>query len=125
MKIGEWVKDSRELVGSGIEGAGSAMREALQDEKVSSAVGRTLRDSWQGAAVGAAVGIAATLLATERRRSRSSAAAGFLIGAVAGLGIAALWQGREVVGAMTHGAARNMGTVRDAHWLDKHPIPYG
>jgi hypothetical protein len=27
--------------------------------------------------------------------------------------------------AMARGAGKRVGTVKDKHWLSKHPIPYG
>jgi hypothetical protein len=34
------------------------------------------------------------------------------------------WESRRLTVSVGDGALRNMGRVRDEHWLDRHPIDY-
>jgi hypothetical protein len=49
---------------------------------------------------------------------------GGLVGGVLGFGGGVIWSSREAAAEIARQAARNLGTVRDAHWLEKHPITY-
>jgi hypothetical protein len=74
---------------------------------------------WAPAAVGAIAG-ALSASFSGPRRSRQRALTGSVLGAALGL----LWGSRAVTAAAARGAARKVNTVRDAHWLEKHPIAY-
>jgi hypothetical protein len=47
-----------------------------------------------------------------------------LLGGAIGFGAALVWQSRCLAASVAHGAFRNMGRVRDEHWLERHPIDY-
>jgi hypothetical protein len=34
------------------------------------------------------------------------------------------WQSRRLTACAANGALRNIGRVRDEHWLETHPIDY-
>jgi hypothetical protein len=74
-------------------------------------------------AIGAVVG-ASTASLTRNRRSGYGLAVGALVGSVLGLGCGVAWASRGFAGALALSAARKMNTVRDAHWLETHPIDY-
>jgi hypothetical protein len=46
------------------------------------------------------------------------------LGAIIGLGTNMALSTRELTSEIVHEAVRNINTVRDAHWLAKHPIDY-
>jgi hypothetical protein len=78
---------------------------------------------WIPAALGAGVGVLGACLNKERRSGQRMAAyvlAGTAIGLSAGL----VWLSRAATRGMVAGARRNVDTVRDTRWLNKHPIAY-
>ena len=128
MKIGPWLKSNigsgRELVGSGLEGANTAWKAALDDQKVTSAVTRMARNSWKVASIGAVVGIVGAYVSSEKRSTRGAVVGG-LLGASVGFGGAMAWGTRDLVKKVASGALQSVSTVRDERWLAKHPITYG
>ncbi len=74
-------------------------------------------------AIGAALGVLGTRHVANRR-SRSSMAAGGLIGSALGLGAAIAWASRRFTGIAVRSSVRQVNRVRDLHWLDQHPITY-
>jgi hypothetical protein len=76
-----------------------------------------------GAALGASIGVLAVYSARKHESIRNQVLFGIL-GAVIGLGTNITLSTRQLTGEMVHGAVRNINTVRDAHWLAKHPIDY-
>jgi hypothetical protein len=73
--------------------------------------------------IASAIG-ALTSLARKRRASASIGVSAMVGGAV-GLCAVAAWETRGTVGAATRAAMRRINSVRDLHWLEKHPIAYG
>jgi len=47
-----------------------------------------------------------------------------LLGGAIGFGAGVVWQDRCLAASVARGALRNIGRVRDQHWLDRHPIDY-
>jgi hypothetical protein len=47
-----------------------------------------------------------------------------LLGWAVGLGIGTVWQSRGLTTAAAERALKNIGRVRDEHWLETHPIDY-
>jgi hypothetical protein len=43
---------------------------------------------------------------------------------VIGLIVGLAWKTRELTASMGRSALKEMGTVRDQHWLQNHPIDY-
>ena len=74
-------------------------------------------------AVGAGVGALSASVGKNRKSRYRSATAGF-IGSVVGLGAGLAWAWRGPAGHAARGAIRKINTVRDARWLEKHPIDY-
>jgi hypothetical protein len=122
-EIRDWVhdnlNDARKLIGSGVEGAKSAMERS--DKRVNLA--DSTRASWKAAVVGATVGVVAGVLGDHDKRPRGALLGG-AIGATLGLIVGLAWETREAVGAVVHGATERMSAVRDSQWLDRHPIDY-
>ena len=122
---GDWIRDSvsqtRDFIGSTVEGTNSALRAAAPDAVP--ALSRAVRRSWGAAAVGACVGVAGGILSDDRKPSRGAVVGGFL-GAAVGFSAAMAWNARTVISAIAGSAARNTGQLRDQHWLARHPIDY-
>ncbi|HUB79867.1 MAG TPA: hypothetical protein VMB03_13765 [Bryobacteraceae bacterium] len=76
---------------------------------------------WIAVAVGAGVGVLSRL---GKRSTASTVAIGALIGSVVGFGAGIAWESRQFTGAVARTAKREIGAVRDAHWLERHPIDY-
>jgi hypothetical protein len=47
-----------------------------------------------------------------------------VLGGVIGFGAGVVWNSRRLTAAVAKGALRNVGRVRDEHWLERHPIDY-
>lgn len=79
---------------------------------------------WRPAAIGATFGFVGTRW-IGRRKSARSAAVGALAGSLVGLSVAFAWSVRRLVGPAANAARKELDLVRDAHWLETHPINYG
>ena len=47
-----------------------------------------------------------------------------LVGSAIGFVAGFAWKTRDLTEGMAHSAAKQMGVVRDQHWLERHPIDY-
>jgi len=130
MNVGSWLQSEmeygRDLADSGWQGARAAWDSAKQTEEIEQVLSRSVRAAWAPTLVGAGVGAFCALL-MQRRKSTSPAVAlslgvaGGLLGFAAGVA----WETREISSEVARGALRQMGTTRDEHWLEKHPINFG
>jgi len=114
---------SRALVNSGLTGLRNGRDAHLHGQPLSG----VLTDSARGALGLAAIGTCAALLGScfSRRPNRSVKAAGFgVVGSVIGLAVGLAWKTRSLTASMGRCAWREMGAVRDEHWLQNHPIDY-
>jgi hypothetical protein len=123
--VGGWVRNSfsetRDLIGSTMEGTNTALRSAGPDAVP--ALSRAVRHSWGAAALGACIGVAGGILNDDRKPARGAIVGGFL-GAAVGLSAGIAWNARSVISSIAGSAARNTGQLRDAHWLARNPINY-
>ena len=128
MSISEKVKEnlaySKELLDSGLEGANEARKAVLASEETTDLVTIAAQESWQPATLGVLAGAICEVLADDRKPLRGVIAGG-LLGAVLGFAGSFAWKTRPLTSAMTREAGKRIGTVRDGHWLSKHPINYG
>jgi hypothetical protein len=106
---------ARNLIGAGWEGVRAARHPAPARTQE-----RTL---WVPVAIGAGIGALGLSLGRRRRAPSSFAVAGVL-GSVAGMGLGMAWASRASAGTAARGAIRNINAVRDARWLETHPIAY-
>ncbi len=127
MKPNEQVKSrleyGRELVNSGLTGLRNGRDSHLQGQPLS----EVLTTSSRGALGLAAIGTCAALIGScfSGRRNRSAKAVGFgVAGSAIGFIIGLTWKTRELTACMGRSALKEMGTVRDEHWLRSHPIDY-
>ena len=116
---------SKNLVGSGVDGARSVGRNMLHGEHVETVLSRSARNSWPSIAIGAGLGILCGCLATRRKIKYEKVFACGLLGGAVGLSTGLAWETRRLTGGMARGAIRNLGEARNAHWLARHPINYG
>ena len=75
----------------------------------------------------AAIGTCAALIGScfSGRRNRNAKAVGYgVAGSTIGFILGLTWKTRELTGCMGRSALKEMGTVRDQHWLSTHPIDY-
>ena len=125
MRHEAWLKSELEyghdLVHSALQGARSAGEHALTTEPVGTVLARSARASLLGAAIGASVGLLYSARKHEPIRNRALFG---ILGAVIGFGTNVALSTRPLTTEIVHGAVRNINTVRDAHWLARHPIDY-
>jgi hypothetical protein len=109
----------KSLIRAGLDGVNSAF-----NEKQGGIFMPAFKDAvWTPTAFGAAIGIASMCFG-KGRRSAPRAAVGALIGSAVGLGGGAAWASRRFTGAAARRAMRGVNQVRDARWLERHPIDY-
>jgi len=127
MKHQPWFKSELEyghdLMHSAVEGMRSAGEHVRLSEPVGTLLARSARASLPWAAIGASVGLLAAYSARKHRSLRNQVLFG-LMGAFIGVGTNVALSTRQLTGEIVHGAVRNIKSVRDAHWLAKHPIDY-
>ncbi len=127
MKFDDWLKSEveygRALMHSAVKGARTGREQALSSERMSAVLNRSARLSAAAGAVGASLGLIAVYVGMKRKSVRSAVGFG-LVGAFVGFTSSMAFCTRELTGGMAHGALAQMNTVRDAHWLARHPIDY-
>jgi uncharacterized membrane protein YeaQ/YmgE (transglycosylase-associated protein family) len=129
MRIGDWLKSEveygRDLAGSGWHGARNACDSMLQGKRVGEVLGRSVRASWAPTVMGAGVGALCGLLVQRRKPKVGAIVALGIVGSVVGFTAGVAWDTRQISSGIARGAMRNIGSTRDSHWLDKHPINFG
>ena len=129
MRHEPWLKSEleygRDLIYSAVQGARSAGEHALATEPARTVLARSARASLPWAAIGASVGLLSVYSASKHESIRNRILFGIL-GAVIGIGFGTnvALSTQQLTGEIVHGAVRSINTVRDAHWLAKHPIDY-
>ena len=113
---------SRRLLEAGLKSATAAPAGA-PNATLAPELARAARGAWVPAMIGAAVGILAVYSARKSRSGRGALLAG-LIGGACGFGGGVAWSSRAATSSAVRHAAKNIGAVRDEHWLQKHPIAY-
>ena len=130
MRPSDWIKSNvgygRSLVGSAWEGARAAEKAALGGTPITSFLAHSLPEAWGPAIAGAYVGALGAALGQRRSKANYPVLIGAaLLGAAVGLTTGVAWGTRRLAGDMARGARKNIDAVRDAHWLEKNPVPYG
>jgi hypothetical protein len=121
-KIRNRLQYGRALVNSGLTGLRNGRVAHLQGQPLHG----VLSESARGALGLAVIGTCAALLGScVAGRRRSAKAVGYgVAGSVIGLAVGLAWKTRELTACMGRSALKEMGTVRDEHWLHNHPIDY-
>jgi len=117
------IRYGRELLKSGVSGLNRGRDAHLNGRPLSDVLAESARASLGLATLGACAGLLRYYLPTRRGRIAKTVACGLLGGAfgfLAGFG----WKTRELTESMSRSAAEQIGTVRDQHWLETHPIDY-
>jgi hypothetical protein len=112
---------SRQLVGSGIEGASTAVHRALRDESARDMLRRAVRSSCRAGVATACLAIAVSAV---RKRSAGTALVNGLAGGAIVFSAWMIWSSHDVTAAAGRGAVAGVNAARDAHWLQRHPIDY-
>lgn len=127
MNFSQWTKSNadygRKLLNSGFEGARSGEEEFLSGKPIAPFLSESARHSVTAAVLGASIGLLGGL-STTRHKSTIKAVACGLVGAALGFGASVAWEGRSLGASVIAGALKNIGKVRDEHWLEKNPIDY-
>jgi len=127
MTLREWSKSSadygRNILHSGIEGARSGRQAFLRGEPLTPFLGESVRDALKPAVLGACVGVLSSYPGHREKSVCRRLAFGLLGGAI-GLGAGVIWGSRHLTASAACSAMRNIGRVRDEHWLTRHPIDY-
>ncbi|HEY3928506.1 MAG TPA: hypothetical protein VGL89_09040 [Candidatus Koribacter sp.] len=127
MNVSEWVGENleygHELVSSGLEGAQAGGEAALGDDRFREVLVDSAPSSLGLAALGVGLGVLCSYYGNRRKFTKESAVFGVL-GGVAGFFVGLEWSTRHLTNGVRVGALHNLRSVRDKHWLDRHPIDY-
>lgn len=127
MNLREWSKSSadygRDILSSGIEGARSGREAFLDGESLTPYLSESVRGALRPAVLGACIGMLSSYPG-HREKSLGRALAFGLLGGAIGLGAGVIWESRHLTASAACSAMKNIGRVRDEHWLTRHPIDY-
>jgi|SRR5689334_17826609 len=127
MELRNWSKSEfeygRKILHSALDGARCGEEAFLKGRSLTPFLGEEVRNALKPAAVGAFIGLVGSYLG-NRRNSIGRGLAFGLVGWAIGLGAGVAWQTRELTECATSSAFRNIGKLRDEHWLERHPIDY-
>lgn len=127
MDLYKWSKSNadygRKLVDSGIEGARSGEEAFLDGKSLTPFLSESVRSALKPAALGACIGVLGSCPGCREKSIARTLLYGLLGGAI-GLGAGVAWESRRLTASVAGSALRNIGRVRDEHWLAKHPIDY-
>lgn len=113
---------SRRLLEAGLDAA-VAVRDGAPNQTLAPELVGAVRSACVPAVIGAAVGVL-TLRLARKGRSGRAALLGGLVGAAIGFGGGFGFGLREITALVAECAAKNIGVVRDARWIEKNPINY-
>ena len=127
MTLRQWSSSNlhygRKLLDSGLEGARSGEHAFLGGARLSPFLNRSARTALAPAALGACLGFFGSHPGSRHRSAARAFTCGAL-GGIVGFGAGVAWDSRRLAASIASGAMRNIGRVRDEHWLDRHPIDY-
>ena len=127
MTLRQWSSSNlhygRKLLDSGLQGARSGEKAFLHGARLTPYLDRSVRIALAPAALGACLGLIGSHPGC-RRRSAGRAFTYGVLGCVVGFGAGVAWRSRGLAASVASGAMRNIGRVRDEHWLERHPIDY-
>src|SRR3954454_19367611 len=110
---------AKQLIGAGLDGIAAARQES--NGAIFTPPLQTV--ALTPTAIGATIGALGSRL-IRRDKGASGAAIGGLIGSVFGFGAALAWASRDFTRPAARKTVHGVNTVRDAHWLESHPITY-
>jgi hypothetical protein len=112
----------RTLVKSGVAGLRSGRESHLNGQPLSAVLTQSARASLSLATVGACVGLLRFYVSGRRRLPKTVAWS--VIGSAIGFCAGFAWKTRELTASMGRSSLKQIGAVRDEHWLERHPIDY-
>lgn len=118
------VEYGRKVLNSGLAGARSGQKAFLNGKPLTPFLGRAVRSASTPAAVGVLVGVLGSFAGRNPHKCPKRTLVLGLVGGAIGLGMSIAWQSRRLTAYAANGALRNIGRVRDEHWLETHPIDY-
>jgi hypothetical protein len=125
MNFYQWEKSNseygRKLVHSGLEGARSGQKAFLNERPLAPFLNQSARKALTPAAIGAGLGL---LRGCSRNKSAVTALAYGIVGCAVGFGAGIAWENRLLGRSVISGVLKNIGRVRDEHWLEQNPIDY-
>lgn len=113
----------RTLVASGVSGLRSGRDSYLNGHPLSNVLTQSARASLSLAAVGASAGLLPFCLNVRRGDIPKAVTLG-VIGSAIGFLASFVWETRGLTGGMSRSALKQLGALRDEHWLERHPIDY-
>ena len=127
MNLREWSKTSadygRKLLNSGLEGARSGRQEFLHGKPLAPFLNESARHALAPAIIGACIGVLGSDPGNGHEAKGKTFAYALLGGAI-GFGAGVVWESRHLTESAASAALKNIGKVRDEHWLERHPIDY-
>jgi hypothetical protein len=108
------------LVHAGVSGLRKGRHSQVKSIEISAALTRSALASLGLAAICTLAG-----LSRSRRRSISRTLAYGVAGSVLGFAAGLTWGTRHLTAGMARSAMKEIGALRDEHWIEKHPVNYG
>ena len=121
--VGTYLRYGRSLANSGAAGMRSGRDAYLNGKPLGAVLSQKARASLGLAALGACAGLLQCFVSGRRRRVPASIALG-AVGSAVGFFAGFTWKTRDLTASMVRSASKSMGSVRDEHWLERHPIDY-
>jgi hypothetical protein len=123
----KWSKSNidygQKLLSSGLEGARSGREAFLNGKPLSPFLGESVRNALKPAAFGLCIGVLGGNWGNRNSSAGRVFAYGF-VGAAIGFAASVVRESRRLGASVASGSFRNIGKVRDEHWLERHPIDY-
>jgi hypothetical protein len=113
----------RRVLNSALQGARCGREAFLKGRSFTPFLRKEVRNSLKPAAIGAFIGLVGSYPGDHRSRLGRALAFG-LVGWAIGLGAGIAWKTRGLTECAASNAFRNIGKLRDEHWLERHPIDY-
>ena len=118
-----YLRYGRTLAKSGVSGLRSGRESHLHGQPLSDVLTQSARESLSLATIGACAGLLQVCVRGRRARLPRTIAWS-VIGSAIGFCAAFAWKTRELTASMGRSSLKQMGEVRDQHWLERHPIDY-
>jgi len=113
----------RKLLNGGLNGARNGSGEFLRGKPISSVVTTSARSAIGPAVLGTCLGILSGVFAGEKKSAGRAALFG-LAGCALGFATGVAWKNRQFAASVAQGAAKNIGQLRQEHWMEKNSIAY-
>lgn len=127
MGLSNWSRSEleygRRVLNSGLNGVRSGREEFLSGSSLTPYLTGVARNALKPAVVGACVGMLSGYRANGHTSIGRILSLGFL-GSLIGFASGVAWESRELTANAAATALKNISTVSDEHWLEKHPIDY-